>query len=50
MAIRYNSQNNGKTVLAMTEIILYLDGRVDGLHGINDKKHSVIRRFEKSSQ
>ena len=38
MAIQFNSQNYGKTVLAMKEITLYLNRRVDGLHGINDKK------------
>ena len=39
MTIQFNSQNYGKTVLAMKEITLYLNRRVDGLHGINDKKN-----------
>ena len=37
MAIQFNSQNYGKTVLAMKEITLYLNRRVEGLHGIEQQ-------------
>ena len=37
MAIQYNSPNYGKTILAMTKITLYLNRRVERLHGVDKK-------------
>ena len=33
---RNNSQNYGNTIVAMIDITLYLNRRVEGLHGINE--------------
>ena len=43
MAIRNNSQNIGKTTVAIMEITLYLNRRVEGLHRI--KKQGWIHGY-----